>query len=131
FGVLRADDSTLRASEEAVQIAEASSDDVALILAEYALGGALLSRDAAADRHRGLELMVQVRDISLRKQVGLQMLPIHELWAARERAGRGDGDAALPVMRKAVNELHQAGRPFFGVWGTGVLVETLLERGAE
>jgi hypothetical protein len=33
-------------------------------------------------------------------------------------------------MRQAVDELHQAGRPFFGVWGTGLLVQTLLERGA-
>ena len=54
FGVLRADDSTVRAIEEAVQIAEATSNDVALLVAEYGLGGALLSRDAAADRHRGL-----------------------------------------------------------------------------
>ena len=37
----------------------------------------------------------------------------------------------LPVMRQAVDELHQAGRLGYGVWGTGVLVETLLERGAE
>ena len=34
-------------------------------------------------------------------------------------------------MRQAVDELHEAGRLGFGVWGTGVLVETLLERGAE
>ena len=34
-------------------------------------------------------------------------------------------------MREAVDELHQAGRLGFGVFGTGVLVETLLERGAE
>jgi CRISPR/Cas system CMR subunit Cmr6 (Cas7 group RAMP superfamily) len=34
-------------------------------------------------------------------------------------------------MRKAVDELYQAGRLGFGVWGTGVLVEALLERGAE
>jgi hypothetical protein len=34
-------------------------------------------------------------------------------------------------MRQAVDELHQAGRLGFGVWGTGILVETLLERGAE
>ena len=53
------------------------------------------------------------------------------MWAARERAGRGDRDAAIPVMRKAVDELHQAGRLGWGVWGTGVLVETLVERGAE
>ncbi len=131
FGVLGADDSTVRASEEAVQTAEATSDDVALLVAEYGLVAALLYRDAAADRHRGLELMVQARDISLRKQVGLQALPVIELWAARERARRGDGDAALAVMRQAVDYLHQAGQLFYGVWGTSLLVETLLEHGAE
>ena len=58
-------------------------------------------------------------------------MPVADLWAARERARRGDRDAAIVVMRNAVAELHQAGRLGFGVWGTGVLVETLLERGAE
>ena len=131
FGVLRADDSTVRVIEEAVQTAEDTRDDVALLVAEYGLAGVLLSRDAEADRHRGLELMVQARDLSLHRRIGLQVLPVIELWAARERARRGDRDAAIPVMRQAVDEVHQAGRPFYGVWGTGVLVETLLERGAE
>ena len=66
YGVLRADDSAVRASEEAVQTAERTSNDVALSLAKYTLGVALLNRDAAADRHRGLELMVQARDICAR-----------------------------------------------------------------
>ena len=131
YGVLRADDSAVRSLEEAVQVARGASDDVVLSVAEYGLGGALLSRDAAADRRRGLELMVQVRDFWVRKQIGLQMVPIVDLWAGRERARRGDGDAAIAVMRQAVDELHQAGRLGYGVWGTGVLVETLLERGAE
>ena len=131
FGVLRADDSAVRVIEEAVQTAQRTSDDIALGVAEYGLGGVLLSRDAAADRHRGLELMVQFRDMSLRKQVRQQMLPVIELWAGRERARRGDRDAAIAVMRQAADGMHLAGRPFFGVWGTGVLVETLLERGAE
>ena len=65
-GVLRADDSALRASEEAVQAAEGSGNDVSLSLAGYTLGVALLNRDAAADRDRGLEVMVQNRDIWLR-----------------------------------------------------------------
>jgi ATP/maltotriose-dependent transcriptional regulator MalT len=59
------------------------------------------------------------------------MVPVTELLAARERIRRGDRDAALAVMRKAVDELHRVGRVGFGVWGTAVLVETLLERGAE
>jgi hypothetical protein len=44
---------------------------------------------------------------------------------------RGDRDAAIPVMRKAVNELHEEGRLGYGVGCTGILVETLLECGAE
>jgi hypothetical protein len=34
-------------------------------------------------------------------------------------------------MRQAVDELRQAGHLFYRVWGTGVLVQTLLERGAQ
>ena len=128
-GVLRADDAAVRAGEEAVQTAQRASNDHALTLAEQALGTTLLSRDAAADRHRGLELMVQVRD-RLRER-GPFLVPVVELLAARERARRGDRDAAIPVMRLAVDELHQAGRFGFGVLGTGLLVETLLERGTE
>ena len=130
YGVLRADDSALRTIEEAVQTAQRASNDYAVRLAEYTLGVALLGRDAAADRHRGLELMVQARDMWLREMIPF-LVSVTDLVAARERAGRGDRDAAIPVMRQAVDELHQAGRLGYGVWGTGVLVETLLERGAE
>ncbi len=98
-------------------------------LAEYTLGVALLSRDAAADRHRGLELMVQPATRGC--GAGPFLVPVTELWVARERARRGDRDAAIPVMRQAVDEMHQAGRLGYGVCGTGLLVETLLERGAE
>jgi hypothetical protein len=129
YGVLRADDSAVHAIEEAVQTAEGTSDDTSLGLVKYTLGVALLSRDAAADRHRGLELIVQARE--WQREHAPSLVPVTELWAARERATRGDRDAAIPVMRKAVNELHQAGRFGFGVWGTGILVETLLERVAE
>jgi hypothetical protein len=130
YGVLRADDSAVRVSEEAMQTAQRASNDHALGLAKYTLGVALLNRDAAADRHRGLELMVQARDM-WRERVPF-LVPVTEVWAARERARRGDRDAAIAVMRQAVDELHQAGRlGGYGFWGTGVLVETLLQRGAE
>jgi hypothetical protein len=130
YGVLRASDSAVRASEEAVQTAQRASSDRALGLAGYALAVGLLDRDAAADRHRGLELMMQTRDIWLRKPALFQ-IPVTDLWTARETARRGDRDAAIPVMRQAVDELRQAGHLFYGVWGTGLLVETLLERGTE
>ncbi len=129
YGVLRADDAVVCAFEQAVQTAEGAGDDFMLGVAEYSLGIALLNRDAAADRDRGLKLMVQARDVFLRVRSPF-LVPVADLLAARERARRGHRDAAIPVMRKAVDELHQAGRLGYGVWGTGVLVETLLQRGA-
>jgi class 3 adenylate cyclase len=130
YGVLRADDSAVRAIEEAVQTAEKASNDLALRGAEYALGIGLLSRDAAADRQRGLEIMVQARDTWLPERTP-SLVPVAEMLAARERARCGERDAAIAVMRKATDDLHRAGRPGWGVWATGVLVEALLERGAE
>jgi hypothetical protein len=73
--------------------------------------------------------MVQVREFA--REHGPFLVPVAELLAAPERARRGEHDAAIAVMRKAVDELHQAGRLGSGVLGTGVLVETLLDRGAE
>ena len=59
FGALRADDSVVRACEDALQTAHRASNDRAVGLAGYALAIGLLNQDAAADRHRGLELMMQ------------------------------------------------------------------------
>jgi hypothetical protein len=129
YGVLRADDSALRAIEEVVRTAQSSGNDVVVSFAEFTLGGVLLYRNAAADRHRGLELMVQAGEWA-RERIPY-LVPATEVLAARERARRGDRDAAIPMMRKSVDELHQAGRIGLGVSYTGVLVETLLERGAE
>jgi hypothetical protein len=127
--VLRADGALLAATEAAVQTAQKASSDRALGLAAYTLAVGLLTQDAAADRQRGLEWMMQARDIWLRKRA-LFLIPVTDVWAARELARRGDRDAAIPMMREAVGELRQAGNLFYGVWGAGVLVETLLEREA-
>jgi hypothetical protein len=130
YGALRPSDSAERACKEAVQSAQRASSDRALGLAGYALAVVLLNRNNAADRHRGLELILQSRDIWLRKR-GLFLIPVTDVWAARETARGGDRDAAIAVMRQAVHDLRCAANIFYGVWGTGVLVETLLERGAE
>jgi len=128
YGVFRPGDSALRRIEHAVQKAEASSN-AALSIARYAWAAALLSREAASDRDRGLELMVQVREMWLREPIPF-LVPVAELWVARDAARRGDHDSSIPVMRRTVDELYRAGRPFFELLGIGVLTETLLERGA-
>ena len=128
YGVLRADDTVMRASEDAVQTAHKASSDRAMGLSGYTLAVGLLNQDDAADRRRGLELMMQTRELWLQKRA-LFLVPATDVWAARETARRGDRDAAIPEMRRAVDELRD-GYLFYRVWGTAVLVETLLERGA-
>ncbi len=134
YGVLRADDVAVRATEDAARAAADASNDVALSLGEYTLAVGLLNADDGADRdadrERGLELMSRARETWLRLHVHF-LLPVTELWAARETAKRGDRDAAIPVMRTAVDDLRRAGDLGYGVWAAGVLAETLLERGTE
>jgi class 3 adenylate cyclase len=129
YGVLAADDSAVQAIEEAVQTAQRSSSDIALTYAEYALGVALLYRGAGDDRDHGLELAVQAREWQ-RERVPF-LVPVTEVLVAWEMARRGDRDAVIPAMRTAVDGLHQEGHLGYGIWGAGILAETLLDGGTE
>jgi class 3 adenylate cyclase len=131
YGVLRADDSAVRTLEEALKIAEGSSDDTAVGVVRFSLGVALVSRDATADRQRGLELLTHVREMWIGEGDLFYGIPLLDLYVARESARSGDRDGAIPVMRKAVDGLLRAGRLPYGVIGAGILVETLLDSGAE
>jgi hypothetical protein len=127
--VLLADAAALRDLDEALQVAERSADDSALGNVRLALSRALVHRNSLADRDRGLELLGQVGDMCIEGRFFVCELPIVEVYAARERARRGDADGALPLMRTAVDELFDAGQFTWFIPGTGVLAETLLERG--
>jgi class 3 adenylate cyclase len=131
-GVLRPDDSAVRAIEDALRIAERSGDDFALALARLTLGGALVHRRTAAEGDRGHKLLALVSDVFVRRRQQLCELPIINVYLARERARRGDRDEAIPLIRAAADHLFRQGRLLgWGVPATGVLVETLLERGGE
>ena len=130
-GVLLADDAALRDIEEALEITERSSEDFALGLARWALGIALVHRESPAERERGLAVLGQVRDMCLNGGFYLFVLPVIDVWAARERARCGDRDGAIPQMRAAIDDLFRSGQLGSCVPATGVLVETLLERGAD
>jgi class 3 adenylate cyclase len=131
FGVLRPDDSAVRESEDALQVAERSGDDFALAQARGALGVTLVHRHTAAERGRGHKLLAEVSEMCLRTGQALGDLPMIEVYSARERARRGDRDEAIPLMRAAVDDFREGQRLGFGVPVTGVLVETLLDRGAD
>jgi class 3 adenylate cyclase len=131
-GVLRPDDSAVREIEDALQIAERSGDDLAWALARTTLGLALVHRETDAVRDRGHKLLAELSEALLRQGQHLCDRPIVEIHLARERARCGDRDDAIPLMRAAVDHLFRDGRLLlWGVAATGVLVETLLDRGAD
>jgi class 3 adenylate cyclase len=131
-GVLRPDDSAVREIEDALQNAEQSGDDLALALARMTLGFALVHRQMAAERDRGQKLLAEVSEVFVRRGHNLSELPIVNMYVARERARRGDRNNAIQLMRAAVDHLVRRGQLLqWGMAATGVLVETLLDRGAE
>jgi hypothetical protein len=127
-GVLLADNAALCDIEEALNFTERSSEDIALGATRGTMGVALVHRESPAERERGLAVLGQVRDMCLHGRFYVFMLPVVQVWAARERARCGDRDGAIPQMRAATDDLFHAGHLSYGVPATGLLVETLLER---
>ena len=122
----------MREIDDALRIAERSADDLALDLARVTLGVALVHRHADAERSRGHKLLAETGEALRRREHNLADLPLVNLYLARERARRGDHDEAIPLMRASVDHLFREGRLLlWGIRATGVLVETLLDRGAE
>ncbi len=131
-GVLAAGDRAVREIEDALRVAERSSDDLALAYARVTLGFALVHRPEEPGHHRGQKLLAEVSDVFLRRGHNLGELAIVNVYAAREKARRGDRDDAIPLMRAALDDLVREGKVLaWGIPATGVLVETLLERGSD
>jgi class 3 adenylate cyclase len=131
FGVFRPDDRALHEIEDALRIAERSSDDVVVGFIRATLGVALVHRDTIAERGRGRQLLADVGKVFLNQGHNLCDLPIVDVYSARETARQGDFDAAIAVIRAAAYHLFRQGHLLlWGVPATGVLVETLLDCGA-
>ncbi len=131
-GALRPDDSAMREIEVALEVAERSGDDHAWTLARMTLGLALVHRPTDAERDHGHKFLAEVSEEFVRRESMLCHLPIINVYLARERARRGDRDEAIPLMRAAVDHLARQGQLLgWGIPATGVLVESLLDRGSE
>jgi class 3 adenylate cyclase len=131
-GVLRPDDPVVGEIEDALRIAERSGDDHVLAFTRLTLGLALVHRHTAAERDRGQQLLAEVSEAYLRQGHNLPELPIVRVYLARERARRGQRDDAILLMRADTDHLFPEGQ--LSAWSapaTGVLVETLLDRGTD
>ena len=132
-GVLRPDDRAVREIENALGIAERSATGLAVAAARLTLGVALVHRPTAAERDRGHKLLTEVSEVFLRQGgYNLAELPALDMYLARERARGGDRDDAISLLRAQTDPLFREGQLLtWGIPATGVLVETLLDRGAE
>jgi class 3 adenylate cyclase len=131
-GVLDADDRAVREIEDALRIAERSGDDLALTFARLALGYALVHRQTDAEPDRGQKLLAEVSEVIVRQGHWPGEIPIIDVYLARDGARRGDRDDAISAMRAAVDHLFREGRLLgWGIPATGVLVDTLLDRGTD
>ncbi|MDT5357376.1 MAG: hypothetical protein QOJ56_5908 [Mycobacterium sp.] len=131
-GVLGSNDSTVREIEDALQIAEQSSDDLAVALVRLTLGVALVHRPTDPERDRGQKLLAEVGDVFRSGGYVQAELPIVNAYLARERSRQGDRNDAIPLMRSAVDYVFRGGQLLlWSVSATGLLVETLLDRGAD
>ncbi len=132
LGALWPDDRAVREIEDATQIAERSGDDLALAHARVTLGLALSHRQTDAEREQGEKLLAEEGEMFRRERRNLCELPIVNVYLARARTVRGDRDDAIPLLRATVDHLFRNGQLLmWGIPATGVLVETLLNRGAQ
>ena len=127
-GVYAVDDAVCREIDAALKMAEAAGDDLGMAFTKYTMGLALVRGDGA-DRDRGLELLTEVRELTLEGRFYLSELPVVELYVAREQARHGDVDDAISGMRTALDLLFERGQFAWGVVASAMFVETLLDRG--
>jgi hypothetical protein len=131
-GMLRPDDRAMGEIEDALRIAEQSGDDVAVAISRMTLGIALVHRRTNAEHDRGRQVLAEVGEVFLRRGFFLAELPIVDVCLAREQAQRGDRDGAIPLLRVAADGQFRDERLLgWSIPATGVLVETLVDRGAE
>ena len=129
-GVLLADDAALADIDEALQVAERSSDDVALVIVRLVLGIALIHHDPA-DRQRGFDLLAQLRDTCVKESYMLNVIPICDVYAAREKAELGDPDRAAQQLRTVADDLFNTEHFANCDLAVVALVEVLLARGGD
>ncbi|MGY4653271.1 adenylate cyclase [Mycobacterium sp. URHB0021] len=129
-GVQTVDDVAHREIDDALRMAEASGDDLGVSFTKYTKG-LLLAHGDSADRNRGLELLTEVRELTVEGRFYLSELPVLELYAAREQARHGHVDDAIGGMRTALDLLFGRDQFAWGVVASAIFVETLLDRGGK
>jgi adenylate cyclase len=125
-GVLLVDDAALREIEAALEAAERSSDHMGVVLLRMAFGIAQIHH---SDRQRGFDILRELRATCTSEQFALNVVPIFDVYLAREKAERGETDLALQQLRASYAEMSSPGQYGNTDMAVAAMVETLLGRG--
>jgi adenylate cyclase len=129
IGALPADSVALRETAEALHIAEQAADDLTLVQAQLARGLVLVHHDGL--QQEGVDLLAQARDAAVQHGFTMNALALVDPAMAREKARNGDLDGAIELSRSAIAHMYDTGAVISLGVATAVLVESLLERGAD
>jgi adenylate cyclase len=130
FGVLPPDSAALDETAELLRNAERFGDNLALAWARVVRGIALVHYGAQG-RDDALELLGQARDTATDQQANVTVVQVADLLIATRKARGGDLDDAIALSRAATNQLLTSGAMWWLGMATPILVEALIQRGAE
>jgi adenylate cyclase len=128
IGARSADSTALRETRDALQIAERTSDDYTLRLAQLTRG-LVLVHHVGPHREEGFHLLQQAREAALKEGFTMNALAVVDPEIARERVRNGDFDSAIELARASIDDMFATGSMFLRGVATAVLVESLLARG--
>ena len=128
-GTISSDETTLRDTAEALQLAEQCGNDVGLALARVTRGLAL-SRNNDADRRVCLKLLRTGRDAHLRQR-NLLGAAVADIGLAQLMTEAGNFDASIDLARRVVDQLFDCGEALGRGPAVTALVEALLGRGSD
>jgi adenylate cyclase len=128
-GAIVADENATRVADEAVVLAE-SSDNIGLACA-LCVRGILLIHRGGADAEIGSDLLQRVREMSGTHRWSMTGVRIADVHLAIRKLQTGDLDGALGLIGPARENALQVGDQFWSCHATTVLVEALVQRGAD
>jgi adenylate cyclase len=120
----------MRETAEMLEFAKRAGDDLTLAIAQFARGLTLVEQEGP-DRRVGFDLLAQAREAALQERFNMVAVVVIDIELAKEKARNGEIDSAIELARAVIDDEFDTGEMIFRGPATSVLVESLLQRGAD
>jgi adenylate cyclase len=130
-GIALADAVVLRDTAQVLTATEQLGDDFQVVLARL-MRAITLTHQEAPERQAGFEMLMALREDARHEQFANPgLIPLIDIYIARENAHCGDIVGAIELSRDVIGRLSATGTTVWNGPVTSVLVEALLRRGGE